>query len=515
MQAPKPLVLLILDGWGYKESSKWNAIAQAHTPHWDAWWQSRPHRLLSASGLDVGLPPGQMGNSEVGHMHIGAGRVIYQDLTRINQAISRGDFFHNDVLLSLIRDMKVRQKTLHIMGLLSAGGVHSHQEHLFAFLKLCHQEKFTACALHLFLDGRDTPPKSALSSIEALQEVLTRYPVANIRSISGRYFAMDRDKHWDRILLTFEAIAAGKAQNHFSDAKTAIHNYYEKNISDEFIPPTLIGKKEAMQDGDGLFFFNFRPDRARQLTEAFATQSFTGFQRSYHFRLSHFVSMTNYTNTKTTIPAFPPQILNNTLGEIIAANGLHQLRMAETEKYAHVTYFFNGGREQIFPNEERILIPSPPVATYDLLPEMNAPLLTKTLIDEIHKDKYDLIICNYANADMVGHSGNLEATIRAITCLDTCIGQIGALVEEKGGNLLITSDHGNAETMYDEINAQPYTAHTSVPVPLLYIGKGWHFKEGNGSLIDIAPTLLTLLGIERPNDMTGQTLLIAENDGAY
>ncbi len=512
MHVKKPLVLLILDGWGYKESSKYNAIAKAHTPHWDTWWQSRPHLLLSASGLDVGLPLGQMGNSEVGHMHIGAGRVIFQDLTRINQAIELGTFYQNDVLLTLIRDMKLQKKTMHIMGLLSTGGVHSHQDHLFAFLKLCHQEQFANCALHLFLDGRDTPPQSALSSMRSLQSILNQYPVASIRSISGRYFAMDRDNHWDRIQLTFKAIVEAKSANHFDEAITAIQSFYDKGILDEFIPPTLIGKKEPMEEGDGLFFFNYRPDRARQLAEAFGNPNFTGFERGNYSQPSHFVSMTNYTSTKTSLPVFAPQILDNTLGEVIAAKGLHQLRIAETEKYAHVTYFFNGGKEQPFPNEERIIIPSPQVATYDLQPEMNAPLLTQTLLNEINKDKYDVIIGNFANADMVGHSGNLKATIRAISCLDTCLGQIAALVEKKGGHLLITSDHGNAETMYDEINAQPYTAHTSEPVPLLYIGENWHFNQEHGSLIDIAPTVLNLLGIDRPSSMTGQALLFAEND---
>jgi len=509
MQQKKPLVLMILDGWGYDENDAHNAIAAAKTPQWDEWWNTRPHMLLDASGLEVGLPDSQMGNSEVGHMHIGSGRVIYQDFTRINEAINSNEFAQNPIFLELINTLKASNKTLHIMGLLSPGGVHSHQNHLFAFLALCHQHNFTNIRLHLFLDGRDTPPQSALSSIDALNRILELHPVAKIASITGRYFAMDRDTRWERVSPVYHLLTEGKSNYHFDDTSTAIKSFYDDRKDDEFIPPTLIGDISEIKDGDAIFFFNFRSDRARQLTQTFIDESFEGFIRNKIPRLSHFVSMTSYSKKLPTEIAFGPVSLHNSFGEVIADHGLSQLRIAETEKYAHVTFFFNGGSEQVFANEDRILIPSPPVATYDLLPQMSAPELTRSLVDAINSDAYDVIICNYANADMVGHTGDFDATIQAIECLDLCMHQVWEALSKKGGALVITADHGNAESMFDEITNQAHTAHTCQPVPLLYIGGDWHFKDDvKGSLVDIAPTLLALLDIKQPVEMTGHSLLV-------
>lgn len=508
----KPLVLVLLDGWGYREDLANNAIASAHTPQWDEWWKHYPHLLLEASGRQVGLPSGQMGNSEVGHMHIGAGRVIPQDFTRINEAIEQQTFFHNPTLLALLKELQGQKKRLHIMGLLSPGGVHSHEKHLFAFLALSHQYHFHHISLHLFLDGRDTPPQSALESLARLQKVLEQYPVATIQSISGRYFAMDRDQRWERIAPVYRLLTEGKSKFQFESPESAIQYFYAEKKYDEFIPPTLIGAPLPIQSGEALFFFNFRADRARQLTQAFLNESFNGFLRTSFPRLSHFVSMTRYANDLPTEAVFPPVDLSSTLGEVVAKAGLSQLRIAETEKYAHVTFFLNGGSEEIFPNEDRVLIPSPPIATYDLLPEMSAPELTRTIIEAVQSEAYDLIICNYANADMVGHTGDFNATVHAIECLDYCLHNLGNAVMEKQGQLLITADHGNAEAMFDETTQQAHTAHTSQPVPFLFIGENWHFIQEKGSLIDVAPTILRLLGIDCPKEMTGKPLLVEKND---
>lgn len=502
-----PLVLIILDGWGYNPNQQHNAIAQAHTPQWDEWWQSSPHMLLDASGLPVGLPDQQMGNSEVGHMHIGAGRVIEQDFTRINQAIQKKELLRNNTLISTITQLQTRQKALHVMGLLSAGGVHSHETHLFALLELCHQQQFHAVYLHLFLDGRDTPPQSALTSLEHLQNTLQTYPVATINSISGRYYAMDRDNRWDRIEKVYVLLTEGKSQHHAIDSIAAIKAYYQQQITDEFIPPTRIGDAKPIVDGDAVLFFNFRADRARQLTAAFVQKTFTGFPRQTIPKLSHFISMTQYDKNLSTEVIMPPVSMKNTLGEMLAKQGLRQLRIAETEKYAHVTFFFNGGNEQIFSNEKRALIPSPKVATYDLQPEMSAPELTAQLVQAIQSQDYDVIICNYANADMVGHSGNFSATRQAIECLDRCLHTVWQAIEPIHGVLLITADHGNAEDMFDEYTNQAHTAHTNQPVPFLCVNKDWHFTQKHGSLIDIAPTMLALLGLTPPKEMTGCILL--------
>lgn len=504
MNNKKPTALIILDGWGYKKSTNDNAIAKAHTPHWDHWWATRPHQLLEASGQFVGLPEDQMGNSDVGHKHIGAGRVMYEDFTRINQAIENGEFFHNPVFSQLITKLKNSNKTLHVMGLLSPGGVHSHEEHLFAFLKLCQAHHLKNLCLHLFLDGRDTPPQSALKSIAALNQALADYRGPRICSLSGRYYAMDRDLRWERTNLVHRLMTEGESPYHFDSAEEAIKAFYQKNISDEFIPPCLIGTKQTVADGDAIFFFNFRADRARQLSQAFLDAKTP--------KLSQFVSMTRFGKHLNTICAYPPLQFKNTLGEVIAAANLRQLRLAETEKYAHVTYFFNGGSEEVFPNEDRILIPSPQVATYDLAPEMSAPLISKAMIEAINQDSYDVIICNFANADMVGHTGNFEATVKAIECLDHCLYDIWQALEAKGGQLLITADHGNAETMFNTSDNQAHTAHTIEPVPLLYLGaKNRHFTKQAGSLIDVAPTLLALLGLKAPVEMTGTNLLVDDH----
>lgn len=502
-----PLVLLILDGWGYSDKAQHNAIAQAHTPQWDEWWQTCPHTLLQASGFPVGLPEGQMGNSEVGHMHIGAGRVIQQDFTRINEAIEHGGFAANPVFDNTVSTLKKSKKSLHIMGLLSPGGVHSHEQHLFALLALCDQKQFYDVHLHLFLDGRDTPPQSAIQSIERLNETLSQHPVGAIRSITGRYYAMDRDKRWDRVKKVYTLLTQGKSDHHAEEALSAIALSYQTNCSDEFIPPTLIGKPKPIENGDAILFFNFRADRARELTAAFIDPLFDGFIRECQPELSSFVTLTQYSKDLPTTVAYPPIQLINTLGEVISRHHLKQLRLAETEKYAHVTFFLNGGNEQIFPNEERIMIPSPKIATYDLQPEMSAPQLTTTLVDAINAGVYDVIICNYANADMVGHSGNFKATISAIECLDQCMHQIGQAIAKQGGTLFITADHGNAEAMFDKTTQQAHTAHTSEPVPFVCVGGDWHFTSAQGSLIDVTPTLLTVLGIALPKEMTGRSLV--------
>lgn len=508
MYQKKPLVLMILDGWGHQDNHEHNAIAAAHTPQWDSWWQNNPHSLLNASGEIMGLPANQMGNSEVGHMHIGAGRTVYQDFTRINQAIENGQFNTNSQLLNIINRLKENKRSLHVMGLLSPGGVHSHENHLFALLKLCFEQQFKHVVIHLFLDGRDTPPISALQSIKRLEQSLEKYPVGKISSIAGRYFAMDRDKRWDRTLAVYDLLTQGVTLQQFADVSAAIEYYYADNINDEFIPPTVIGQAELVKDGDAIFFFNFRADRARQLTEAFISPGFNGFFRQKIPQLLSFVSMTRYSKQLATAPAFPPQNLNNSLGELVANEGLTQLRIAETEKYAHVTFFLNGGSEQVFPNEDRVLVPSPGVATYDLKPEMSAPELTRSLVAAIKSNAYDLIICNYANADMVGHTGNFSATVKAVECLDNCMKTVWEALKLIGGTLVITADHGNAEMMFDPATNQAHTAHSTGPVPFVYVGSAnWQLIPREGSLIDIAPTVLALLNIPKPPEMSGNSLL--------
>ncbi len=504
-----PLVLIILDGWGQHTASPTNAISLARTPTWDALLTQYPHTTLSASGLDVGLPDGQMGNSEVGHLTLGAGRVVLQDLTRINATIENHTFDQNPVLLSALNKITGTEKALHVMGLLSPGGVHSHEAHLHALLRLAASQKISRIYIHAFLDGRDTPPQSAKSSLTALQHCcrhLNNATKARIASISGRYYAMDRDKRYDRIESVYDLLTNGKASYFFSSATEALLAAYSRGETDEFVKPTLISPTATIEDGDVVVFMNFRSDRARQLSHAFLNPNFSGFTRKRSPKLADFVTLTNYDTTLTASVAFPAEPLNNLLGDYLQQQGLTQLRLAETEKYAHVTFFFNGGRETPSLNEDRLLIPSPKVATYDLMPEMSAIELTEHLIAAIQQKKYDVIICNYANADMVGHTGNLPATIKAIECLDTCLAKVIAALKAVNGEALITADHGNAEEMLDELTKQPHTAHTLSRVPFLYVGRPAAIAP-QGTLKDVAPTLLALLDLSPPPDMTGQSLL--------
>ncbi len=510
---PKPMLLIILDGFGYSENKEFNAIDAANTPHWDQLWQQCPHQLISGSGLDVGLPDGQMGNSEVGHLNLGAGRVVYQDFTRIAKDITEGKFEQNPVLLKAVQSAVAADKAVHIMGLLSPGGVHSHEDQIFAMIKMAADKGADKIYLHAFLDGRDTPPKSAAQSIDKAEQLFKRLGKGRIASLCGRYYAMDRDNRWDRIELAYDMLTLDKAEASAHSASEALQNSYAAGITDEFVKPVVICNKgqspAIVSDDDAVIFMNFRADRARELTRAFTEQDFKGFHRQVLPRC-HFVCLTEFAADICAEVAYKPLKLKNTLGEYISQLGLKQLRIAETEKYAHVTFFFNGGVEQPFPGESRDLIPSPKVATYDLQPEMNAPLLTDHLVDAIVTQQYDLIICNYANADMVGHTGNFDAAVKAIETLDDCIGRVTHALKRVGGEALITADHGNAEKMKDLKSGQPFTAHTSDPVPLVYVGRKAKVVDDTqdkmGTLSDIAPTLLYLMDLKIPQEMTGHPL---------
>lgn len=506
MKSKKPLLLTILDGWGYNPDSSHNAIASANTPHWDRLWQQQPRALLTCSGLKVGLPPGQMGNSEVGHMHIGAGRTIFQDLTRINKAIDEGEFADNSVLSQALLEAKQRQTNVHILGLVSPGGIHSHQRHILALLDLAKQLQCSNILLHAFLDGRDTPPKSAEIYLQECQNRLATLDNSQIATVSGRYYAMDRDNRWQRTAAAYHAMVCRESMYTADDGINALKAGYQRDETDEFIHPTIITGAPAISDGDVVIFMNFRADRARQLTRAFTEQDFQAFPLEKQAKLSQFVTLTEYASDIRANVAFPPKQLRNTFGEVIANAGYRQLRIAETEKYAHVTFFFNGGREQPFEHEQRILIPSPAVATYDLQPEMSADEVTTQIVQALEQQQVDVIICNYANPDMVGHTGNFAATCQAIECIDRCLGRLITAIQAREGNMLITSDHGNAEFMFNPETQQAHTAHTSDPVPLVYIGQQGQLAN-QGSLIDIAPTMLDLLGLTIPADMTGQSLL--------
>lgn len=507
---PKPFILIILDGWGYREKTQANAIARAKKPCWDYLWKNYPHTLLSGSGTCVGLPSGQMGNSEVGHMNMGAGRIIHQDLTRIDLAIQNGEFFENPALCSALDQVRDQQKALHVLGLLSPGGVHSQEKHIQALLILASKHEVKRVYFHAFLDGRDTPPKSAEASLKALIKKCEELGCGKLVSIVGRYYAMDRDKRWDRVHKAYDLLTQGKADFRAEDPIQALHEAYERQETDEFVQATCIGPAEvcAIQDGDAVVFMNFRADRARQLTQAFIDPDFRGFERVKRPRLSAFVTLTEYDKQFSNFVsiAFPPVTLRHILAEYLSEQGLRQLRIAETEKYAHVTYFFNGGLEKPFPGEDRVLIPSPQVATYDLKPEMSAPELTDRIIKEIREKQYDVIICNFANPDMVGHSGNFEATVKAIEVIDACLHRIVEALKEVGGEALITADHGNAELMFDEKTQQAHTAHTHEKVPALYIGRKAAAVKSSGILADLAPTLLSLLGFTPPPEMTGEIL---------
>jgi len=513
---PKPVLLLILDGWGYREENNHNAIALAHKPYWDHLIQTCPHALLTASGLAVGLPEGQMGNSEVGHLTIGAGRVIYQDLTRINKAIEDGDFFKNEVFLQASKKAKDSGKLVHIIGLLSPGGIHSHEKHIGALLRFLSREGVKDCAIHAFLDGRDTPPKSAQAYLTALENECQQYGLGKIASLIGRYYAMDRDQRWERTQVAYDCLISGKAEYVAASAQEGLQAAYARGETDEFVKPTSIHAIQQsplkIESGDIVFFMNFRADRARQLSHAFLDPTFLHFERILHPQLGAFVSLTFYATDLATQVAFPQQSLTNGLGEYLAKQGLTQLRTAETEKYPHVTYFFNGGVETKNPQETRLLIPSPKVATYDLMPQMSALELTQNLLEAIKDRKYDVIICNFANPDMVGHTGNFVATKKAITCIDQCLDKIITTVQKQGGEAIITADHGNAECMYDEKTKQAHTAHTTEPVPFIYVGRPAKISKTHaGTLADIAPTLLSLLDLPQPEEMTGKNLLSFTN----
>ncbi len=499
----KPFVLIILDGWGHREDASDNAITRAHTPTWDKLWQEYPHLLISSTGHDVGLPNGQMGNSEVGHMNIGAGRVVYQDFTRIEKAIADDEFAINPVFQNLFTPMRTENKALHVMGLLSPGGVHSHERHIFALLDAAQKSGVTRIYVHAFLDGRDVPPKSAHDSLQALNAHLGS---AKIATIMGRYYAMDRDGRWGRVERAYQAIAQAHAPV-AADAMAGLAQAYAQGLSDEFVPPTVVLENyPGVQPGDSIIFMNFRSDRARELTQAFIDPHFKAFERT-QLSLAGFVTLTQYSKELPTQIAFPPYNLTPVLGEVWAQAGLTQLRIAETEKYAHVTFFINGGIETPFPNETRILIPSPNVATYDLAPQMSAVLLTDKLIEAIHSQSIDAIICNYANPDMVGHTGDFKATVTAIETIDHCLNRVITALKEVGGECLITADHGNAEHMFDEDTHQAHTAHTCELVPFIYVGRPACAVKDTGILADVAPTLLYLMGLPIPTEMTGQVLL--------
>ena len=508
---PKPVVLLILDGWGHRDDPADNALAQADLPNWRRLLAGCPHTLIHTEGRHVGLPDGQMGNSEVGHMNLGAGRIVYQDLTRIDAAIEDGSFFDNPELRAACQAAVGRGAdgggTLHVMGLLSPGGVHSHERHIFAMLDLAARMGVPRVAVHAFLDGRDMPPKSAAPSLAALQARCDALGNARIASVSGRYYAMDRDQRWDRVSRAWDAIVEARAGQHASSAQAALDAAYARGENDEFVAPTVIDGGTPMADGDAVVFMNFRADRARQLTAAFVDPAFAGFE-ARRPRLARFVCLTEYDARLPAPVAFAPDDLAHTFGELLAERGLTQLRIAETEKYAHVTFFFSGGREAPYPGEERILVPSPKVATYDQQPEMSCPELTDKLVEAIRAQRYDAIVCNIANPDMVGHTGDLQAAILAAQAVDVAIGAVTAAVHDAGGALLVTADHGNLEMMRDPATGQPHTAHTVGPVPLVYVGTraDARLREG-GALRDVAPTLLDLLGLPQPDEMTGRSLL--------
>jgi 2,3-bisphosphoglycerate-independent phosphoglycerate mutase len=512
---PKPLLLLILDGWGHRDDPADNAIAQADLPNWRALVRDCPGTLVHTEGRHVGLPDGQMGNSEVGHMNIGAGRIVYQDLTRVDAAIEDGSFDANPELLAACAGARAVGGTLHLLGLLSPGGVHSHEAHLFAMLALARAQGVPRIAVHAFLDGRDTPPRSAGPSLARLQALcdaaLAAGVDARIASVTGRYYAMDRDQRWERVEPAYRAITEAEAAQRAPTAAAALAAAYARGEGDEFVLPTVIDGALPMRNGDAIVFMNFRADRARELTAAFVLPSFTGFARPRPIALSRFVCLSEYDATLPAPVAFGSDDLHNTLAQVIAAHGLSQLRIAETEKYAHVTFFFSGGRETPEPGEDRVLVPSPKVATYDLQPEMSCPELSAKLVEDIRARRHDLIVCNIANPDMVGHSGSLPAAILAAQAVDVALGAVRAAMADVGGAMIVTADHGNLEMMRDPDTGEPHTAHTVGPVPLLLCGgpAGAALRAG-GALRDIAPTLLDLLGLPKPAEMTGTSLLQAD-----
>ena len=505
MQRRRPVMLVVLDGWGWREDPADNAIRQAKTPTFDRLWQTGPHGFLRTCGKDVGLPDGQMGNSEVGHLNIGAGRVVMQDLPRIGGAIAGGEIAHAPAFVDFMKKLKANDGTCHLLGLVSPGGVHSHQDHAAALAKILN-DAGVPVLVHVLTDGRDTPPQSAAEDIKRLLAALP--PAVKVASVCGRYFAMDRDKRWDRVEKAYNAIVAADAPR-FPDAPAVVADAYANKKFDEFIIPAVVGDYAGMKDGDGVLCFNFRADRVREILGAMLDADFSGFPRKRVVKFAAAVGMTQYSDEldKLMTTIFPPQTLHNILGEVVAEAGRTQLRMAETEKYAHVTYFLNGGREEPFSGEDRIMVPSPKVATYDLQPEMSAPELTDKAVAAIASGKYDLIVLNYANPDMVGHTGSLQAAIKAVETVDAGLGRIAQAIEKAGGALLVTADHGNCEMMRDPQTGGPHTAHTTNPVPLLLVGARNRALVAEGRLADIAPTLLELMELPKPKEMAGTSLL--------
>ena len=501
----KKALLMILDGWGNGKHGKGDVIFNTPTPYLDYLNAISAHAQLNASGEDVGLPDGQMGNSEVGHLNIGAGRVVQQDISRIDCDIENGSFDQNPVLAGAIATARAQGSTLHIMGLMSDGGVHSHENHIFALIRAAETAGVGRIAIHAFLDGRDTPPRSAESYLKRLDAVLADCPHARVASVCGRYWAMDRDKRWERVAPAYNAIVEGVGEYSAATPLAALAAGYARGENDEFVKATVIGEPQKMQDGDVVVFMNFRADRARQLTSALTDPAFDGFQARQP-KFAQYVTLTSYGEAYKNPVAYAPQKISNGLGEYLSQLGLKQLRIAETEKYPHVTYFFNGGEEQVYPGEDRILVPSPKVATYDLQPEMSAQEVTDNIVAAINSKQYAAIICNYANCDMVGHTGVFSAAVKAVETLDACVQRCVDAMLASGGEVLITADHGNCEQMHDAANAQAHTQHTLEKVPFLYVGRKAGIKQG-GALRDIAPSLLAMMGLPQPAEMTGQSLI--------
>ncbi len=515
MANKKSTVLMILDGWGYREETSSNAIHQANTPVLDNLTASYPNMLIDTSGMAVGLPDGQMGNSEVGHVNLGAGRVVYQDFTRITKSIADGEFVNNPTLCEAVDKAASTNDAVHIFGLLSPGGVHSHEDHILSMIELAKDRGAKKVYLHAFLDGRDTPPRSAEASLKKAQEKFEQLFSDNesegqIASVIGRYYAMDRDQRWDRVEAAYNLMVSGQGKHTYDNALDALSAAYARDENDEFVAASAISKPNGesitVNDGDALIFMNFRADRARQFSRCFTESDFAGFNRKHTPAISEFVMLTQYSADINAPSAFAPEALNNVMGEWLAKHNKTQLRISETEKYAHVTFFFSGGKEDTFAGEERILIPSPDVATYDLQPEMNSTLLTDKLIGAIESGQYDFIVCNYPNGDMVGHTGSFEAAVKACEAVDTCIGRVVDALQANGGECLITADHGNAEQMQDSVSGQAHTAHTCEPVPLIYVGRN-AVPAASGTLSDISPSVLHLMGMEQPEEMTGSVLM--------
>ena len=502
----QPLALIILDGFGCREETKGNAIAAARTPHLDHLMASCPHTRIGASGMDVGLPDGQMGNSEVGHTNIGAGRIVYQELTRITKSFDEGEALGNPALTAAMENARRPGQALHLMGLLSDGGVHSHIRHLYGLMEMARRFAVERVYLHCFMDGRDVPPTSGTEFIAALQQKIKELGLGQIATVSGRYYAMDRDNRWERVKLAYDAIVNGEG-NKDPDPVAVMQKSYGAGVTDEFIVPTVVTEGAGIKAGDSVIFFNFRPDRARELTRTLVDPDFAGFEREKGFFPLTYICMTQYDATMPNVEvAYRPESLANTLGEYLSRLGKTQLRIAETEKYAHVTFFFNGGVEAPYEGEDRVLIPSPKVATYDLQPEMSAYAVTDEAVRRIESGRYDVIILNYANCDMVGHTGVFEAAVKAVEAVDTCLGRLLAALEKAGGRAFLTADHGNADQMADE-NGAPFTAHTTNPVPFVAIGFGDVKLRSGGRLADIAPTMLQAMGLPQPEEMTGRSLL--------